>query len=543
MEPALPSSGITRSTKVISAVGVIAALVIAVLVNILSGRNYRRWDVTAARLYTLSEATVTTLRNLEQDVQVEVLLSSSDPLHGSVINLLEAYGGHTSRLDVRRIDPDRDQAEFAAVQQKYGIVAGRTEGGRVVADAALIVASRGKHWFITAGEMVDFSDVQEGQTKSKLEQVLTGGIRSVLGGERMRLCFSEGHSEFSLDDNSDQGLGELRDRLLKNNYDPISVDTTKQDPAAALDGCEALIVVGPGVAFKQPEAEAIVARMRKGMGGFFLLNPMLDTDKRTQLDTGLGSVARAFGIGIANDYVFEQDDAFRLPKGTGEVFFPELKPHATTDALLGPAAAVTAFRVVLMRSRSFDTPGGSAQPTAVLTTSDDAFGMMDFFSWVDLGGEPSKQPRDRSGPLTVGVASELPASQDGTRGARLVVLGSANPCFSHNWRDPSLRGNALFVGNAISWIAERPPIVDVPVRITPAATLRITEQSLSEVMRYVLLFMPAAAALLGLAVYLRRRSRDDKAADARKGRDSTDNAGRRRRSASASSQPPPSKEP
>ena len=71
-------------------------------------------------------------------------------------------------------------------------------------------------------------------------------------------------------------------------------------------------------------------------------------------------------------------------------------------------------------------------------------------------------------------------------------------------------GLAVLTGNIVSWVVSKPPIVDVPAKITPAATLRITEGSLSEILRYVLVFMPAAALLLGLAVYLRRRSRDDR---------------------------------
>jgi hypothetical protein len=69
-----------------------------------------------------------------------------------------------------------------------------------------------------------------------------------------------------------------------------------------------------------------------------------------------------------------------------------------------------------------------------------------------------------------------------------------------------LRGAAFLVENAISWLASKPEILDVPEKPTVAAGIRINEDSRSEVKRYVLLFMPLAAALLGAAVALRRRS-------------------------------------
>lgn len=501
---------VTTSTKAMSAAGVVAAFVVVALVNILSARHYERWDFTSSKLYTLSNATITTLQGLEQNVEVEVLLSPSDPLHRSVKNLLDAYGAETTRLDVRFVDPDRYPAEFVAVQQKYNIVAGRTEDGRVVTDAALVIASRGRHWFITVEDMVDFSEVDDGRTKSRLEQSLTGGIRSVIGGERRRVCFSYGHGEFSLDDNSSQGLGELRERLGKNNYDTDTVNSTQGDPAKAFEGCDALVIAGPGIPFSKAEADAIAEQMKTGMGGFFMLNPMLDAERKAQLETGLESVTKMFGIGIANDYVFEQDDDARVARGTGEVFFPTLEMHATTEGLVGVSMAVSGMRIVAIRSRSFDAIPGDMQPATLLKTSESAFGMTDFYAWVDRGGDPSKGPKDRPGPLSIGMAAELPKKGDADHGSRLVVLGSANLALGQNWRDLALRGNALLTGNIVSWVASKPPIVDIPAKVTPAATLRITEGSLSEIARYVLLFMPGAALLLGIAVYLRRRAREDR---------------------------------
>jgi len=46
----------------------------------------------------------------------------------------------------------------------------------------------------------------------------------------------------------------------------------------------------------------------------------------------------------------------------------------------------------------------------------------------------------------------------------------------------------------------------VPEKPSVAAGIRVNEEARSDVRRYVLLFMPLAAALLGIAVALRRRS-------------------------------------
>ena len=106
------------------AAGVLAAVFLAVLVNVYAARHYRRFDFTTHGLYTLSPATLDTLHNLGERVELDVLLSSNDPLANSVRFLLAAYQAETDRLAVRYVDPDRHPADFLALQQKYGISAG-----------------------------------------------------------------------------------------------------------------------------------------------------------------------------------------------------------------------------------------------------------------------------------------------------------------------------------------------------------------------------------------------------------------------------------
>jgi len=514
-QPAKGPSVVTRTARFSSAAGVVAAMILLVLINVLSARHYRRMDVTSSKLYTLSPATLDTLRNLQQPIKIEMLLSPGDPLSGTLNEILTEYRSHASRIEVAQVDPDRHPAEFLAVQQKYGVLVGRTEDGRVVTDAALIVASGEKHWFVTSGDLVDLSEAAEGRNRSKVEQALTGAIRSVVGSERMKVCASAGHAEFSFDDASERGLTQLRERLSKNNYDVEVIDSTRPDAREPFKECRLLVIAGPGQPFSKEEADEIATRMKAGMSGLFLLNPMFDRDGKKAQPTGLEAVTRAFGINLSDDLVFELDDKARLPRGVGEVFFPELKSHPVTDGMV-QAAASAGLRVLLIGSRSLSTALDGPRPAELLTTSAQAFGMRDFGSW-DRASEPAARENDRKGPLSVGMASEL-KSEGQARGARLVVIGTANVAFNQNWMGQQLRGNTILVENAVSWLAARPPILDIPDRQTPAASLRITEGSLGEIMRYVLVFMPGAALLLGVSVYLMRRSdRKDRNKD-RKGR-------------------------
>ena len=80
-----------RSEKALSALGVVAAMVVAVNANVLVSRFYARWDVTSEGLYTLSPATTSILRSLDTDVRITVLLARTDVANGDEAC---AGGGH-----------------------------------------------------------------------------------------------------------------------------------------------------------------------------------------------------------------------------------------------------------------------------------------------------------------------------------------------------------------------------------------------------------------------------------------------------------------
>jgi gliding motility-associatede transport system auxiliary component len=496
-----------RATRIFGAAGVVAAGVVALLVNVLAARHYRRWDLTGHGLYTLSAPTLSTLRSLGEPIELDVLLASKDPLNGSVKSMLEAYQAQTDKLVVRYVDPDWHPAEFLALQQKYGLEAGRTEDGRVVTDAAIVVSRSGKRPFFVAGaDLVDVSG-DELRARSKLEQALTLTLRRAIDDERPKICFVVGHGERRLDDRSSRGLGELDRALEKNNYDPVEVDTSLPNATEPLSGCEAAVIAGPTEPFAAEDAARIRGWFEGGGNLFVLASPVPDSRNRRIAPSSLGSITGAAGIAFGDDFIFELDPSRKLPGGFGDQFLAEPKTHAVTSGLVGERNRDLKILMVAAQSVS-RLPGGSTIPAEILVTSKDAFGMTDFFGWVQKGGAPERAPGDHPGPLAVAMANELPAKGDRAaqaHGPRMVVVGSASVALGQNWQEPVLRGGAIFTESAISWLAAKPAVVDIPDK--PAfAGARIDEAALGDVFRYVVLYMPVAVLLLGLSVFLRRRS-------------------------------------
>lgn len=501
----------SHTTKIFTAAGVLASVFGGVLLNIAVARHYSRWDLTTHKLYTLSEATTKTLASLEERVQIDVLLPSSDPVASSVRFLLSEYEAKTGKLEIRYTDPDRNPAEFLALQQKYGIEAGRTEDGQVVMDASIVISRSGKKpFFLSSSQFVDWEETDSGRARSRLEQALTGTLRRVLSDERPTICFTTGHGEMRIDDGGSRGLGDFVHRLQKNNYEIEEIETSSEGAKAELAPCRVTIVAGPSQPFSSEEGDLLGDYLKTGGNLFVLANPVPDADNRRFLRLGLDKVTKLGGISLDEAFVFERDPRRKLPIGMGEQFLAEPRHHDITRGLLDSDALD--LKILFVASRPLSLSGtGPTAPVELLSTSEAAFGMVDFFAWAEKGGLPEHEMGDKEGPLALAMAAELPKNEgsDAPHGPRIVVTGSSSILWGQSFREPAIRGGAVFAENALSWLAARPPILDIPDK-PAAAGLRIDESSLGEVLRYVVLYMPLAVGFVGIAVFLRRRATEDR---------------------------------
>jgi hypothetical protein len=494
-------------------VGIAAAVVLFVSLNVLGARFFTRWDATREGLYTLSPPTIETLKSLKDPLEVVVFMSRRDPLTSSVGYMLDAYRTHTTQLDVTFVDPDRDPAHFIALQRKYGIFEGKTDNGRLATEASIVVVRGEKHWFITTDDMVALDD-EQAATKPKLEQALTEGIAAVLGRQKVKVCLTQGHQELGAAAGGPQGIGELRALLDRNNYETRAVDLALGEPTAALNGCQLVLVVGPLAPFASEASAALAEHVADGGSLLLAVGPIVD-DSGAISDPGLERLTAPWGVHLQRSLVFERDDTLSLPIGFGgEVFLATPLVHPTTQALMvGPDARL---RVVFQLAGEVALDDASSA-VGVLQSSKRAISVGSFKALAN--GEFVDAPGDAERKRFLAAAFERPVQNGQSRGARVVVMGSASPLWSSTWIEPSLLGTRRFVEGAISWLAAQPPLISVPEKSAQPAGLFLTEDSLSEVQRYVLLYVPLTVLALALLVLFKRRS-DNVVETSREGADS-----------------------
>ena len=494
-----------------SLAGVIAAFVVAMLVNVLASRRYTRWDWTTAHRYSLSAATKTTLKELGSPVDVWVLMGGADPLEQSVKQLLVSYEAETSQLHIHYVDPDRDTAELEDVRKRFNIQAGVTQDGHVATDAIMVVAKGEKHWFLGASDMVEVTSADDARARPREEQAITAAIRNVSReGERARICFTAGHGELALGEGGPRGLSFLQEILVKDNYEPTTVDTTDANAHEPFKGCAVVVIAGPRGDFGKEEEARLRTYLLEGGSLLAAISPINGSTEAGMVPPGIADALAPFGIGMDDDLVFETEPTLVLPSSRNIRFYVGAKPHPVTAGLVRTDETHDPPRVSLHFSRSLKhvAPPGAVPAADLLVTTDRSFAVTTIAGAADWKDMPTPKDTDPKGPLVLAMASERPkTAKDAPHGPRAVVIGTASVLVRQNWEEPTpLRGSVYLVEGAISWLASKPEILDVPDKPAISAGIRIDEASRNEVRRYVLILMPLAAALLGLAVALRRRS-------------------------------------
>jgi hypothetical protein len=302
----------------------------------------------------------------------------------------------------------------------------------------------------------------------------------------------------------------LRDLLQKGNYELASIDTAAPNAHEPFTGCSVVVVAGPEAAFAPEESNRLRTWLLQGGSLLAAVGPIEAEAPDGIASAGLEDVLAPFGIALDNDVVQDLDPAVSIPDTHGEGFFASPRPHPVTAGLVAGGAQALPPRAAVFFARSLRhdfTPGG-ASAADLLATSGSAYAKTSVHGAASWTQAPPRDPGDPSGPFVLAMAAERPRVAHGSpHGPRVVVVGSRFALADDNWRQPRpLHGTAFLIDSAISWLAARPAVVDVPDRAEVAAGIRVSEQGREEVRRYVLLLMPAGAVLLGIAVWAWRRS-------------------------------------
>lgn len=454
---------------------IVIVLAILVALNYLAARHNKRWDLTAAKQFTLSEQTRKVLQSVEKPVRIKVFATS------------EEFARFRERLD---------EFTYASPQVSVEYI-----------DAVRRPSLANQYKVEALGTVVIEYDGRVERVTSDGEQELINGLIKAVQGKQHKVYFVQGHGERDTDGSDRPGYSTIKSALGSDNYtvEKLVLAQQKEVPADA----SVLVVAGPKTDFFPAEIDMLKKYLGRGGKILFMLDPP-DRADAPEL-TGLAALLKEWGIEIGTNVVVDVSGMGQL-FGTGaEVpVAAKYNAHPITDGF----RLITAYPL----ARSVGTVAGNQNgrfPQTLVETSPSSWAETDIKKLTTSGQVARELDKgDKAGPVTLAAAVSAPAEtttpppagskpEDAQKPeTRIAVFGDSD-FVANQWL--GIPGNRDLFLNAVNWLAQQENMIAIRPRDPQdrRITLRGGEQRF--IFWLTVLVIPGLILLAGVQTWWRRR--------------------------------------
>jgi gliding-associated putative ABC transporter substrate-binding component GldG len=289
-----------KSNFIISA-GVL--FVILIIVNVIGYKKFYRIDLTQNKEFSITDATKSTLKNLDGDVDIKFYLSEKLPLQymnvsQEVKDILDEYRNYSrGKMRIFFIDPKDDttlktEAQELGIPQMQFNVMEKDEFQITQGYLGLAIIYGEKN------EVLPFIE-----DSKNLEYKLTSAIKKVVATSIGKVGFTVGHGEPEVQ--PQYGESGMLWELLSQQFNVVQVDITSGDVIA--EDIDTLIINGPTEAFTDRELYVVDQFLMKGKNILFLIDGVVVDQNlvSTSNDTNLEKLLAGYGINFEKNLVLD----------------------------------------------------------------------------------------------------------------------------------------------------------------------------------------------------------------------------------------------
>lgn len=333
-----PAHTRSRSRRWIDISTLIITLVCIVLLNFVGSFVFERFDLTAEKRFTLSDATVNQMRSLEDVVFVRVYLEGSLPAEfrelrdatKEMLDELRAYAG--GKLEYEFIDPSASPEE----EERFEVYKELTRQGLQYTNIRMRTGDKMSEQIIFPGAIVTYQGretpvqllkSQTGATEQEmisvsvqqLEYELVSAIRKVVKDKNITVAFIHGHGELDELETADA------EKALSEFYAVERIEIGEQ--LDALTEVDAIIIARPDSAFPEKDKFVIDQFIMRGGKVLWMIDPVfarMDSLRNSNLTMGLvlehnlEDQLFKYGARLNNDLILDLQ-AMPIPIVTGSI--------------------------------------------------------------------------------------------------------------------------------------------------------------------------------------------------------------------------------
>lgn len=483
---------------------------ILVVINLIGLNLFGRVDLTDDGVYSLSDASIDVVENLDDPVTVTVFFTDNLPVPYSsnrrfLNDKLDDYGAYGGRnFQYRFVDPNNDEKmrEEAARFQIPPVQIQVIEKDNVqLRNAYMGLAIQ------YGGERETIPVIQNLAT---LEYDITSAVRRLTRDEAPRVGFLSGHGEPDPTE-AMQGLYQNLSRNYTVEKTSITNGVIENPPAA-------LLVVAPTDTIPSQDLRALDNYIMNGGRVGFLLNRVradLQAGQASLLSTGLEDMLAAYGMGLEDNLIMDKQSSvvtvqrrqgfFNLQQQIPYPFFP-ISTSFNPDNMMVSRLRDVMFYFVSTVDTSLVLPEGVDRELLIYSSSQSStqkgfFFIQPIFEQAEFSDGPFVMSADYRG--------VFPSAYDAGRTSlttRLVLVGDGD--FLNESIIGPVPGNTEFGLNLVDWLVQDEALLTIRSKKIEARSLDEVSDGLKPWIKYGNMLGPVLIVILfGLIRWRRRKSR------------------------------------
>jgi ABC-2 type transport system permease protein len=473
----------TKRSKrfLLSSGSVILAIAVIVLVNLictnLNDRFDLNLDLTASKMYSITQDSYDVMDGLTDDVTITVLLSEDDlesDTYGNYVHtLLEKYTEYSDKITVSYIDPYKNPSAVESFSELSSSVG---EGSIVVqcGDQSRVL------------DLIDFYDTDSDSTYGytyvsgfRGENTLTSALLTVTSEDTPHAYVLRGHNE--------SVSTSFTDMLETSGY---VVDTLTLTEETIPDDASLLILSIPQKDYTEDEVNQLDDYVKNG-GDLLVFD---GTESPTDLDV-LYSYLQEWGITVEPEMVLDSEynlnDARYLLAELGDSTVNDSLSAVADQIIVAPDAKPITLNL------SSDTDDRTVE--SLLSTRETAYSRaIDTDTSYD---SYSKQDGDTDGPFDLAVLAEYTGNDEN---GQIFVCSSALMMTDQLMQSSSLL-NSDFLSNTISSMQPTVDLISIDSKSMSAEPLTLSTTA-TYVVFLILLIIPLILFGYGILVFFQRRN-------------------------------------
>lgn len=454
---------------------IVLVLVATIIFNMMVSQipeGIKNLDISANKLYTLTEDTKKFLDDITEDVTIYVLVSeeNQDTTVGKTLSLYQDYSDH---ITVEYVNPAVNPT--FAYQYTSGNI--NTNSLIVVSDKRSTVVDASNFYEST----FDYSTYTSTTTGYDAEGQITSALDYVLNDDISKIYLTQGHGERSLESTFKSALEKANtayETITLLNYESVPEDAS------------CLILHAPTTDLSKEDVEKIKAYMDAG-GVVIAVYGYTDEDM-SNYDELLAYMGLEVTEGLVvetntNNYYFQSQ----------YLLFPNMTYNDITADIYDNYFVFAPYAQGILLT---DEDSEEITYEEFLTTSEGAFAKIEYENNTSI----QKAEGDVDGPFAIGVSAEKTVGEN----TATMILYSCDQIFTDNVSQSVSGANlALFMSTLNTYIEGYESKISIPVKSYEISNLVVTGAQVILIGVVTTVVLPLSSLIVGFVIWFKRRKR------------------------------------